>query len=600
MAITATFQANFDQFVGEVKKANDSLEGIATTAKTVGVAVAASLAAAEFRRFSSDAVQAATVFIAAFSEEESAVGRLTAALRANGTFTPELLEHYKQLGQEFQNTTRFSDDMIFSSEAMLTQVGNVLPGQMKNALQAVADLAVGMGPQVGGLQGATLLVAKAMAGGTVELGRLKGILGDSHGPITTTEELLAALHKQFGGQAEADIRTTAGQMEQFKNKSSDAKEAVGGLLIDALLPLMKAFTSLPTEVQTTIVAVGVIGTALAPVALSFAALAATMPALITAIGASGFTGVLTRLLPFLGPAGWIAAGVASWIVVFRNLDVILWAVQNPWKALTGLIKESVGPIIGYAQAIFNGVKTWLVDRFASIVESIRSTIGAVTGFFRDLYDKVAGHSYVPDMMRVIASEFALLASLMVAPAQTATQGVTQAFQTMASDVVRSGAVFRSEVVGMLNLEDQLQATHQAAIAAQEAALAPRQALQAQGGTSVIPTTLVTDTNRAYLERRLATIAASYAQYPGRMAGGSGRTGAMDARGWSNMLNEQIEFQSLTNALRNSVPFSSGGGGGGVTIAEINVTQPLGTPEAIGRAISDHLTRAILQGRKVAV
>ena len=65
----------------------------------------------------------------------------------------------------------------------------------------------------------------------------------------------------------------------------------------------------------------------------------------------------------------------------------------------------------------------------------------------------------------------------------------------------------------------------------------------------------TDGKRLKLEEQLArarigNIEQGWRQYPGRKSGGTGMTGLQsnDARGWSQMLNEQTEHLGLQNAL----------------------------------------------------
>jgi len=58
--------------------------------------------------------------------------------------------------------------------------------------------------------------------------------------------------------------------------------------------------------------------------------------------------------------------------------------------------------------------------------------------------------------------------------------------------------------------------------------------------------------------RLKQIRDMQAKYPGRAPGGTGPTGLLrnDARGWSAMLNEQVEAQNIENELRGKAPLQS--------------------------------------------
>ena len=63
-----------------------------------------------------------------------------------------------------------------------------------------------------------------------------------------------------------------------------------------------------------------------------------------------------------------------------------------------------------------------------------------------------------------------------------------------------------------------------------------------------------DPNAMALER-LRQIEDRWRMYPGASPGGTGKTGLLsnDAAGWSQILNEQTEYQNLSNRLDNKPP-----------------------------------------------
>jgi hypothetical protein len=91
-------------------------------------------------------------------------------------------------------------------------------------------------------------------------------------------------------------------------------------------------------------------------------------------------------------------------------------------------------ITGIAQRVYEGVKAWLVDKFNAIVDSIKAKVAAVTGFFGDMYDKVIGHSFVPDMVDGIGVHFGRLDQVMVSPAKAATDAVNDMFRSALGNV----------------------------------------------------------------------------------------------------------------------------------------------------------------------
>lgn len=164
-----------------------------------------------------------------------------------------------------------------------------------------------------------------------------------------------------------------------------------------------------------------------------------------------------KLEPVLGPV----------IGLIESLGKMVWEMGKLWFAINEKIVESVikmvtpvimwlvdklkpvfGPIITVIELLakayfamsekavlavknlYEGVVLWLVNKFGFVVTSVKGAVDKVTGFFHDLYEKVVGHSYVPDMIEGIGAEFAKLDGKMVTPASAATATVTGLFSDM--------------------------------------------------------------------------------------------------------------------------------------------------------------------------
>ncbi len=166
--------------------------------------------------------------VKAYADAEAAQTKLTAALRQHGISTPEVIADYNNLATSFQQTTVFSDDLITKMEALLTQVGGVMPSKMKDALKASTDLAAGLGID---LESATTLVAKAAAGHTETLGRYGITVSDAALKTQGFDAVLEAVNRQFGGQAASQIETYAGKVEQLKNSWNNVEEAIGKFIV---------------------------------------------------------------------------------------------------------------------------------------------------------------------------------------------------------------------------------------------------------------------------------------------------------------------------------------------------------------------------------
>lgn len=182
---------------------------------------AASAAWRTLTGFVSDSVEA-------YSKQEDAEMRLVAALRQHGLATPQVIDQYNKLATTFQNTTKYADEDINAMEALLTQVGNIMPSQMQKALKASTDLASGLGID---LHAATMLVAKAAAGHTETLGRYGITVSEAEIASKGFEAVLEAVNQQFGGQAAAAVETYAGKVAQAANAWDNVQEALGKIII---------------------------------------------------------------------------------------------------------------------------------------------------------------------------------------------------------------------------------------------------------------------------------------------------------------------------------------------------------------------------------
>jgi hypothetical protein len=258
MALTGTLLADFSAFVNESAKATTAVKGMESSADTAAQKLAKlpeaagagttafsglsdQIAATFTGMVSADAVVGAvsesfrvlTEFVsesvAAYSKQEDATLKLTAALRQHGLATPEVISQYNALATTFQNTTKYADEDIQAMQSLLTLVGNVLPSQMQAALKASTDLASGLGIT---LEQATMLVAKAAEGHTTALGRY-GITVDAADVSSRgLAAVLDVINEKFGGQAAAAIETYSGKVAQAANAWDNVKEALGKVILE--------------------------------------------------------------------------------------------------------------------------------------------------------------------------------------------------------------------------------------------------------------------------------------------------------------------------------------------------------------------------------
>lgn len=173
--------------------------------------------------------------IESYTAAEAASRKLATAIRLQGDFVPELAAQYGALASQFQKTTTFADDLITEMQALLVQVGDVMPSEMEGALDAATNLAAGLGID---LRTATLAIGKAIQGETGALQRYGLSIDEAAVAAEGATAVFAAVNAQFGGQAAAAIDTYAGRLAQAANVWDDFKESVGEFILTAPLVVL--------------------------------------------------------------------------------------------------------------------------------------------------------------------------------------------------------------------------------------------------------------------------------------------------------------------------------------------------------------------------
>lgn len=162
----------------------------------------------------------------------------------------------------------------------------------------------------------------------------------------------------------------------------------------------------------------------------------------------------------------------TWEAIVRVLDTMLEAIFNLFGVDWENLKEKIVTLPSRAKDAFLDMKDRVVEYVKDMVEAIQdwfsetklgkafSWVGEqtkkVTGFFADMWDKVVGHSYVPDMVEEIGDAFSKLVEKMNAPAKEATDEVSKDFNNMADNVGRAVnrlAVFDEAKKGFKNFMD---------------------------------------------------------------------------------------------------------------------------------------------------
>ena len=202
-------------------------------------------------------------------EQEQADQNLRAALELSGRTIEGNLGHYKNFASAKQLLTKYTDEEIQASQALLLQMTNLDQNGIDRAVKGSMGLASVMGTD---LKSASMMVMKAMEGNYTALGRY-GIKVDES---LTAEQKQAAMLEQLEtlyGRSEAEIKTYGGTIGQLTKAWNESLEEAGRAvtenesvrkalakvqkLVQDLAPDLRAIAAGFAEVAAQIISVGV-------------------------------------------------------------------------------------------------------------------------------------------------------------------------------------------------------------------------------------------------------------------------------------------------------------------------------------------------------
>ena len=257
--------------------------------------------------------------------------------------------------------------------------------------------------------------------------------------------ILDELATQFGGQAEAAAKAGLGFLDQFRNAWGDMQEIVGGNLAEIARPLVGVLQSL---------AEGFAGAARADAEIQRDGSASRRSPSARSIGggrlagrsASARSALRSRRRspgsPRSGPAlvafwpqieatiGWFKNAWGEMSIFEKAFAPVSLALRAMADIFIAVFPETAAAV---AKAVAE-IKEWLTGALGRAFDWVTGKVGAVGDAFANLYDRVVGHSYVPDMVSEVGAEFGKLQGNMVDPAIAATDQVGAEFQDLATGV----------------------------------------------------------------------------------------------------------------------------------------------------------------------
>lgn len=210
-----------DRLTPEVKRAQGSFARFGSSIKKNAVAIGVSITGivVAFR----GVTRAITSTIKAAGVQEDAIRALDAALIPLGKNAGAVSKALQEQASALQKVTRFGDETIIKGQALIASFSRN-EETIKAATVAAIDLAAATGTN---LNSAFLLMGRAAAGETSTLSRYGIILDEG---IPKSEKFAAAVKKindQFGGQAEEQVKTFTGAIDQLGNSFGDLQEKIG-------------------------------------------------------------------------------------------------------------------------------------------------------------------------------------------------------------------------------------------------------------------------------------------------------------------------------------------------------------------------------------
>lgn len=338
-----------------------------------------------------------------------------------GPATQDMNEWLGELRKTVPATTRELQDMSSGIQDLLVPLGmapDAAKGMTQEVVKLAADLAsfnnipmeealerirsglVGQNEPLlkfGVAIDAAMVKTKALEMGLIREGEALDANARAQAAFALIQERTTAAH----GNAADTADSAANSMKFLMSSVKELAVSFGNVLLPVVTPMVQNLTSLfqwieslsPTTQKLVVVVAG-FAAALGPLVLALGTVLKLLP--VIKVGIAALT----------GPIGLVVAAVAGLTFVW-----VKWGDD-----IRRIVKDTI-----------TAVRTWMVDKFNAIVESVRGKIDAVKGFFSDMYMAVVGGSYVPDMIDGIASEIARLDQIMVQPALAAAGQVNGAF-----------------------------------------------------------------------------------------------------------------------------------------------------------------------------
>lgn len=162
--------------------------------------------------------------IAAAIESENALNQLNASLQRTGQFSKETSDDLADFANSLENASKFQDDAILSSTALISTLTRLDKDGLKAATQAAVDMAAALNID---LDSAARLVSKSIEGNGEALKRYGVVVEEGSTKSQNLANTLTALNTKFGGAAAAQVGTYSGSVDQLSKAFEDVTKEIG-------------------------------------------------------------------------------------------------------------------------------------------------------------------------------------------------------------------------------------------------------------------------------------------------------------------------------------------------------------------------------------
>ncbi len=331
-------------------------------------------------------------------KQETAERKVAQAVKSTGMAAGFTAGELKKMASDLQSITTFGDEDILNNvTAQLLTFTNIQGEAFEKAQMAVLNLSTVLDSD---LKSASIQLGKALNDPVANLSALSrsGIQfsKDQKKLIKTYAEtnqlakaqslILEELNKQYGGQAQALAKTSAGQMKQFALAVGDLKEKVGELIKKALLPLLnmgKPIIEWLNNASPSVVnmagVIGMLTVVLWKIIPAIAGLTTTVEGSTVAIKVFGVS--------LRAALGWITLAVtaatlfyAAWannLFGFQEKLKIAWEYLKSWGASVWAIIKGQASLISDAFSALGGIIAGVFDLNPSKIKANAEKLAGV-------------------------------------------------------------------------------------------------------------------------------------------------------------------------------------------------------------------------------